>query len=68
MPTLVTTRCELLLKSTPVFSHCVSFTFSVSVQTWMALGMRRAVFSFVIEQMSFSRTVSYAHTHTHTQT
>lgn len=33
-------------------------TFSESVQTWMALGMRRAVFSFVMEQMSFKRTVS----------
>lgn len=41
----------------------------------MALGMSRAVFSFVIEQMSFSRTVSFkqtnkctpllTHTHTH---
>lgn len=28
----------------------------------MALGMRRAVFSFVIEQTSFSRTVSYKYT------
>lgn len=42
---------------------CVSLTFSVSVQTWMALGMSRAVFSFVIEQMSFSRTVSFKQTH-----
>lgn len=33
-------------------------TFSVSVETWMALGMSRAVFSFVIEQISLSRTVS----------
>lgn len=35
------------------------FTFSESVQTWMALGMRRAVFSLVMEQMSFKRTVSW---------
>lgn len=32
----------------------------------MALGMRRAVFSLVIEQMSFNRTVSWKYTHTHT--
>lgn len=37
-------------------------TFSESVQTWMALGMRRAVFSLVMEQMSFKRTVSW-HSH-----
>lgn len=36
-----------------------SLTFSESVQTWMALGMRRAVFSLVMEQMSFKRTVSW---------
>lgn len=36
----------------------VGCTFSVSVQTWMALGMSRAVFSLVMEQMSFKRTVS----------
>lgn len=34
-------------------------TFSESVQTWMALGMRRAVFSLVMEQISFKRTVSW---------
>lgn len=33
-------------------------TFSVSVHTWTALGMSRAVFSFVIEQTSLRRTVS----------
>lgn len=39
-------------------------TFSVSVESWMALGMSRAVFSFVMEQMSFSRTVSCGVSHT----
>src|SRR4029434_6292949 len=34
----------------------------------MALGIKRAVFSFVMEQTSFRRTVSYTHTHTHTHT
>ena len=34
-------------------------TFSLSVDSWMALGMSRAVFSLVMEQMSFSRTVSW---------
>lgn len=53
-------RCSHFL-----FANCGSLTFSLSVQTWMALGMRRAVFSFVIEQISFSRTVSYTQTHTH---
>lgn len=38
-------------------------TFSVSVQTWMALGMSRAVFSLVIEQISFKRTVSCSQSH-----
>lgn len=49
-------------KVNPVRSARV--TFSVSVHTWMALGMRRAVFSFVMEQTSFRRTVSYTQKHT----
>lgn len=35
------------------------FTFSLSVHSWMALGMSLAVFSFVMEQTSFNLTVSY---------
>lgn len=35
----------------------------MSVQTWMALGMSRAVFSLVIEQISFKRTVSCSQSH-----
>ena len=46
--------------------HVGSLTFSESVHTWMALGMRRAVLSFLIDQLSFSRTVSYGREHTHT--
>lgn len=37
---------------------CV-FTFSLSVHSWMALGMSLAVFSFVMVQTSFNLTVSY---------
>ncbi len=35
------------------------FTFSLSVHSWMALGMSLAVFSFVMVQTSFNLTVSY---------
>lgn len=41
--------------------NSTTLTFSESVQTWMALGMRRAVFSLVMEQISFKRTVSWHH-------
>lgn len=37
---------------------CVVCTFSLSVHSWMALGMSLAVFSFVMEQTSFNFTVS----------
>lgn len=55
-------------KKNPKTKQCCSvwskleLTFSLSVQSWMALGMSRAVFSLVMEQMSFRRTISCTNT------